>query len=103
VAINIKDAATYDSFLTTFLKVQQASDISGSVAVMHGAAFQSFRIGNNVYHLGVLPWWTRLTLWFMQVPWLASVLVMAIAFLIAIWARIWLRQHARKRLQMDEN
>ena len=103
VVINIKDAATYDSFLTTFLKVEQASDISGTVAVMHGAAFQSFRIGNNVYHVGALPWWTRLTLWFMQVPWLASVLVMGIAFLVAIWARIGLRKHARKRLQMEED
>jgi cellulose synthase (UDP-forming) len=101
VVINIKDASTYDSFISTFLKVQQASDISGSVAVMHGSAFQSFRIGNNVYHLGVLPPWTRLTLWFMQVPWFASVLVMALAFLVAVWTRIWLRQHARRRLQMD--
>ena len=103
VVINVKDAATYDNFITTFLKVQQASDISGSVSVMHGAAFQSFRIGNNVYHVGVLPWWTRMTLWFMQVPWLASAIVMGLAFLIAVWTRIWLRQHARRRLQMDNH
>jgi len=103
VVINIKDAATYDNFLTTFLKVQQASDINGSVSVMHGSLFQSFRIGSSIYHVGTLPWWTRMTLWFMQVPWLASVLVIGIAFLIAVWTRIWLRANARKRLQMEEN
>jgi len=103
VVINVKDAATYDNFLTTFLKVQQASDINGTVAVLHGSLFQSFRIGGGVYHIGTLPWWTRMTLWFMQVPWLAAVGAMAMAFLLAVWVRIWLRTHARKRLQLEDN
>ncbi len=101
VVINIKDAATYDTFITNFLKVEQASDISDTVTVMHGNEFQSFRIGNNVYHVGMLPWWNRLTLWFVDVPWLAAILVTLIAFLLAVWTRIWLREHARKRLQME--
>ena len=103
VVINVKDAATYDNFLTTFLKVQQASDINGTVAVLHGSLFQSFRMGGGIYHIGTLPWWTRMTLWFMQVPWLAAVGAMAMAFLLAVWVRIWLRTHARKRLQLDDN
>ncbi len=101
VVINIKDSATYDTFMTNFLKVQQASDINDSVAVMHGNEFQSFRIGTNVYHVGMLPWWNRLTLWFINVPWLAAILVTLIAFLLAVWTRLWLREHARKRLQME--
>jgi len=103
VVINVKDAATYDNFLTTFLKIQQASDINGSVAVLHGSLFQSFRIGSKIYHVGTLPWWTRMRLWFMQVPWLAAILAMGLSFLLAVWIRIWLRAKARKRLQMDEN
>ncbi len=103
VLINVKDAAAYENFLTTFLKVQQASDINGTVAVLHGSLFQSFRIGAKVYHIGTLPWWTGMTLWFMQVPWLAAVLAMGLAFLLAVWIRIWLRTKARKRLQMEEN
>jgi cellulose synthase catalytic subunit (UDP-forming) len=103
VVINVKDAATYDSFLTTFLKVQQASDINGSVAVLHGSLFQSFRIGGGVYYIGTLPWWTHMTLWFMQVPWLAAVGALALAFLLAVWVRIWLRVHARKRLQLEDD
>jgi cellulose synthase (UDP-forming) len=103
VVINVRDAATYEDFLTTFLKVQQSSDINGTVSVLHGSLFQSFRIGGNVYHLGTLPPWTRMTIWFTQVPWLAAVLALGLAFLLAIWMRIWLRAHARKRLQLDDN
>ena len=94
VAINIKDSATYDNFLTTFLKVQQSSDISGSVAILHGSQFQSFRIGSNVYHVGSLPLWQRLTLWFSEVPWLVVIVVAGLSFVLAIWIRIWLRSHA---------
>ncbi|HEX4321371.1 MAG TPA: UDP-forming cellulose synthase catalytic subunit [Acidobacteriaceae bacterium] len=103
VVVNVKDAATYDAFLTTFLKVQQASDINGSVSVLHGSLFQSFRIGTGAYTIGYLPPWTRLTLWFMEVPWLAALFAMGMAFLLAIWIRIWLRTHARKRLQLEDN
>jgi cellulose synthase (UDP-forming) len=103
VVINVKDAATYDNFLTTFLKVQQASDINGSVSVLHGSLFQSFRIGSSVYHIGSLPPWTQLTLWFTEVPWLAAIIVMALCFIFAIWVRIWLRANARKRLQLEDN
>jgi cellulose synthase (UDP-forming) len=103
VAINVKDSATYDTFLTTFLKVQQSSDVSGTVAVLHGALFQSFRLGSSVYHVGQLQWWTQLTIWFMEVPWFAAVIVMGLSFLVAVWVRIWLRAHARKRLQLEEH
>ena len=103
VVINVKDSTTYDQFLTTFLKVQQSSDINGSVSVLHGSLFQSFRIGSGVYHIGILPPWTRMTLWFMQVPWLAAVGAMALSFLLAIWIRIWLRAKARRRLQLEDN
>jgi len=103
VAIHLRDASSFEAFITTFLRVQQASDISGSVSVLHGTEFQSFRIGSEVYHVGVLPWWTRLTIWFMEVPWLAAVVVMLLAFLLAIWARQWLRSRARARLKMMED
>src|SRR6202012_3348104 len=100
VLINVKDAATYDAFLTTFLKVQQASDINGTVSVLHGSLFQSFRINSGTYYIGTLPIWTQLRIWFSKVPWLAAVVAMALAFLLAVWVRIWLRSHARKRLQL---
>jgi cellulose synthase (UDP-forming) len=103
VAIYLRDAGNFEPFMDTFLKVQQASDISGSVAVLHGTSFQSFRIGANVYHVGTVPWWIRLQLWLTRVPWLAALIVIALAFLIAIWTRQWLRVRARARLKMVED
>ena len=103
VAIHFKDAATFEPFMSAFLGVQQASDIAGSVSVLHGSQFQSFRIGSQVYHVGVLPLWTALTLWFMELPGLAAILIILLAFLLAIWTRQWLRGRARARLRMMED
>jgi cellulose synthase (UDP-forming) len=100
VVIHLKDANAFEPFMAAFLQVQQSSDISGSVAVLHGAHFESFRIGSEVYHVGVLPWWTWLTLWFMEVPWVAAIIVFILVFLLALWARQWLRGKARTRLNM---
>ncbi|MGD0520655.1 MAG: UDP-forming cellulose synthase catalytic subunit [Terracidiphilus sp.] len=100
VALHMKDASVFMPFMDTFMKVQQSSDISGSVAVLHGTQFRSFRIGAEVYHVGVLPWWTRVTLWFSEVPWLVAIVVLLLAFLLALWTRQWLRSKARARLKM---
>jgi cellulose synthase (UDP-forming) len=100
VAIHLKDANSFEPFMASFLQVQQSSEISGSVAVLHGSQFQSFRIGAGVYHVGVLPWWTWLTLWFMEVPWLAAIIVFVLVLLLAVWFRHWLRGKARTRLNM---
>jgi cellulose synthase (UDP-forming) len=102
VAVNLTDATDTEPFLDTFLRVQQASDISGSVSVLHGTEFHSFRIGSHVYNVGTVPWWVRLQLWFRQVPYLAAVIVAALAFLVALWTRQWLRARARARLKMTE-
>ncbi|HWG21219.1 MAG TPA: UDP-forming cellulose synthase catalytic subunit [Terracidiphilus sp.] len=100
VAIHLRDASTFAAFMQTFLYVQQASDIQGTVSMLQGTRFQSFRMGSAVYHVGELPPWTKLTLWFREVPWLAAVVVILLAFLLAIWTRNWLRMKARARLKM---
>jgi cellulose synthase (UDP-forming) len=100
VVIHLKDSSAFEPFISTFLSVQQSSQIAGSVSVLHGARFQSFRIGAATYHVGALNWFTSLALWFAQVPWLAALIVIAIAFLLAIWTRQWLRSKARTRLTM---
>ncbi len=103
VVIYLRGARNFEPFMDTFLKVQQGSEISGSVAVLHGIAFQSFRLGSHVYHVGSIPWWTRLQLWLMQVPWLVAVVVIGLALLLAVWTRQWLRIKARSRLKMIED
>ena len=103
VAIHLKDGTVLEPFLDTFLAVQQSSDISGSVSVLHGTQFQSFRVGSEVYHVGVLPWWVRLRLWAAEYPWLIALVIVILAFLVAIWTRQWLRARARARLTMLED
>jgi cellulose synthase (UDP-forming) len=103
VAIHLKDGTVFDPFMDTFMKVQQSSDISGTVSVLHGTQFQSFRVGSEVYHVGVLPWWVRLRLWAAEYPWLIALVIVFLAFLVAIWTRQWLRARARRRLTMLED
>ncbi len=103
VAIHLKDGTVLEPFMDTFLAVQQSSDISGSVSVLHGTQFQSFRVGSEVYHVGVLPWWVRLRLWAAEYPWLIALVIVILAFLVAIWTRQWLRARARARLTMLED
>jgi cellulose synthase (UDP-forming) len=103
VLINLKDPSSAGPFLTSFLKVSQSGDISGTVSVLQGADFQSYRIGNSVYQVGYLPWWEAVSLWFTQVPWTVALGVLAISFLFAVWIRAWLRKRARIRLQVYQS
>jgi cellulose synthase (UDP-forming) len=103
VAIHLKDGTVFEPFMDTFMTVQQSSDISGTVSVLHGTQFQSFRVGSEVYHVGVLPWWVRLRLWAAEYPWLIALVIVVLAFLFAIWTRQWLRARARARLTMLED
>ncbi|MGB8029362.1 MAG: UDP-forming cellulose synthase catalytic subunit [Terracidiphilus sp.] len=102
VAIHLKDGSTFEPFMATFLDVQQSSEVSGSVSVLHGTEFRSFRVGSQVYFVGTLPWWTQLRLWAAGYPWLIAIIVVVLAFLLAIWTRQWLRARARARLTMME-
>jgi cellulose synthase (UDP-forming) len=103
VAIHLKDAASFEPFMATFIKLQQSSAVSLSVSVLHGTEFQSFRIGAGVYHLGVLPWWTKAEMWFGEYPYVASVVIFILAFVLAVWVRQWLRNKARARLRMSQD
>lgn len=103
VLVDMRSAQNFDPMMTAFLDTAQSSAVSGTLALLSGTKFESYRIGNNVYHVGVLPWWTALSLWFMQVPWMVDLVVLAISFIFAIWIRGWLRARARRRLQILEN
>jgi cellulose synthase (UDP-forming) len=103
VLFDVKDNSDYNPLMARFLDNAQSSAIAGTVTIMHGQVFQSYRIGNNVYHVGILPWWTALGIWFTQVPWMVDLAVLAISFVFAIWIRGWLRGKARRRLQLLED
>jgi len=100
VLIHLRDATVFEPFVASFLKVQQSSDIVGPVSIFKGNRFQSVHVGSKIYHVGILPWWTGMTLWFLEHPWLASLLLFFLSFLMAVWLRQWLRGRARDRLRM---
>jgi cellulose synthase (UDP-forming) len=103
VVIALRDQTSAANFSTAFLASAQSSDIGHSVSILRGSQFQSYQIGANVYHVGNIPWWLELRLWFTQRPWLIVLLIVLIAFLLASWARLWLRRRARTRLQASES
>jgi cellulose synthase (UDP-forming) len=102
VLIALRDNAVVPNFLSVFLKTSQSSEISQSVSVLHGERFASYRIGNNVYHVGSLDLWAQLNILFSQFPWIMVLGTMFVCFLLAIVARASLRHRARLRLQGNE-
>jgi cellulose synthase (UDP-forming) len=102
VVVEMKDASVFEPMMGGFLESAQSSAVSGTVALLGGRKFESYRIGNSVYHVGALPWWTALSLWFSEVPWMVDLVVLAISLIFAIWIRGWLRARARRRLLVIE-
>jgi cellulose synthase (UDP-forming) len=102
VVVEMKDANVFEPMMGGFLESAQSSAVSGTVALLKGRRFESYRIGNSVYHVGALPWWTALSLWFSEVPWMVDLAVLAISLIFAIWIRGWLRARARRRLLVIE-
>ncbi|MEZ2346356.1 UDP-forming cellulose synthase catalytic subunit [Terriglobus sp. RCC_193] len=102
VVIALRDHSVIPAFLTTFLRVNSSSDISQSVAVLHGTQFVSYRIGNDVYKVGSLSIWTRLQLFFSEFPASVVLLVIVACILLAALIRVSLRRRARLRLQGED-
>jgi cellulose synthase (UDP-forming) len=99
VVVVLRDTDIVSNFLSAFLKTSQSSDISQSVSVLRGLRFTSYRIGNDVYHVGALSWWLQLKMFFEEYPWLMVAAVLGFCFLIAVILRSILRRKARTRLQ----
>ena len=102
VVIALRDKSVVPSFLNVFLKTSQSADISQSVSVLHGSRFSSYRIGNDVYHVGSLSWWIWLNILFQDYQWLMVVSTLVACFLMAIVIRSLLRRKARARLQGND-
>jgi len=67
-----------------------------------GNKFVSYRLGTDVYHVGSLGWFIRLSLIFAEFPWLVVIGAALICFLMAALLRALLRRHARRRLQGND-
>ena len=102
VLIALRDKSVTPTFLESFLKTSQSSDIQQSVSVMESGRFTSYRIGSDFYHVGTLGWLTQIRMLFSQYPWLIVILLAILCFLMAALLRAMLRRHARRRLQANE-
>ena len=52
VLVDVKSGANTDPMLKAFLESSQSSAVSGTVALLEGTRFESYRIGNNLYTSG---------------------------------------------------
>jgi cellulose synthase (UDP-forming) len=102
VVVALRDKNVVPNFLSVFLKTSQSSDISQSVSVLHGSKFSSYRIGNDVYHVGSLSLWIQLNMLFEDYQWLMVISTLAFCFLMAVIIRSILRKKARARLQGND-
>jgi cellulose synthase (UDP-forming) len=102
VVIALRDKSVVANFLDVFLKTSQSSDISQSVSVLHGTRFTSYRIGNDIYHVGSLSWWIWINILFQNYQWLMVISTLVACFLMATVIRSILRRKARARLQGND-
>ncbi len=102
VVMAVRDHAAIPNFLSVFLKNSQSSDIAQSVSVLHGSRFVSYRIGNDVYHVGSLSLWVHFHMLFSEYPWLIVLSCFLLCFLLATFIRATLRRRARARLQGND-
>jgi cellulose synthase (UDP-forming) len=98
VLIALRDKSVAPNFLSVFLRDAQSSDMAQSVSVLKGERFVSYRIGDEAYDVGSLPWWIQINLRFRQYPWLPAVVAVFVCFLMAVLLRAVLRRRARRRL-----
>ncbi|HEX4577168.1 MAG TPA: cellulose biosynthesis cyclic di-GMP-binding regulatory protein BcsB, partial [Edaphobacter sp.] len=99
VVIVLRDKDVIPNLLSAFLKTSQSSDISQSVSVLRGTRFSSYRIGDDVYHVGSLSRWLQLKMLFEDYPWLMVIVILGFCLLMAVILRSILRRKARTRLQ----
>ena len=99
VVVVLRDATAAENFVTAFAENSQTKTISQSVSVLHGTSFASYRIGDNIYRVGAIPFMARVENLLAEFPWMIILLVTIFCYLMAtlLWAMV--RRHARLRLQ----
>jgi cellulose synthase (UDP-forming) len=102
VSITLRDDDAGPSFVSAFLKASDSGDISQSVSVLHGNSFTSYRMGDEVYHIGHLEWWAMIRYRLRQFPWLIVVLTFILGMFVVPWARAKLDRRMHARLEARE-
>ena len=101
IVILLRNKNAVPGFLSALLSPAQ-SGISQSVSVFDGKHFASYRIGDNLYRVGSIPWRRYPNLILQQYPPLMVFLTLTSCVLMAIVLRSTLRRKARFRLQGND-
>ena len=90
------------NFVQTFQQNSQTPVISQLASVLHGTNFSSYRIVDEVYHVGSIALHARAGMVLAEFPWMIVLLAVIFCYLMAtlLWAMI--RRRARARLQSYE-
>jgi cellulose synthase (UDP-forming) len=98
VVVSARDKESAGKFMAAYPELSKASEIAGSVSVLDGGKFTSYRIGDEVYYRGSRSPWMATRLVFGAFPWLLILAVTAVSVMMAGMVRTILRQKAKERL-----
>ncbi len=101
VMISYQNDAAAEAFGTAFWKASMSGDINGSVSVLRGTTFSSYRLDDRFYHVGHLPWWQHVRYWLREFPWLIVVLTFVLGIFVVPWIRRRLDRRARARVELQ--
>ena len=102
VTITLKNDDAASAFVSAFLVSSSSGNISESVSVLHGKDFSSYRLGDRLYYVGYLPWWSHVRYWLRAFPWMIVVLTFVLGLFVVPWTRSRLDRRARARLEARE-
>jgi cellulose synthase catalytic subunit (UDP-forming) len=98
VVVSVRDNESTARFLAAYSDAAKASAIAGSVSILEGGKFTSYRIGDDVYYAGSNSPWMATTLILAEFPWLLILAVTTVSGIMAVLVRTMLRQKAKARL-----
>ena len=98
VAIAISDSEDAGSFTNAFLTASASSAIAQAVSVLHGSEFSSYRLDENFYRIGSLPWYAQVRYYLLAYPWLIVLFTFLLGLFVVPWIRARLDQRSNERL-----
>jgi cellulose synthase (UDP-forming) len=102
ISITLQNDDAAQVFASSFMTASASGDISQSVSVLHGRSFSSYRIGDEVYYVGQLRWWSLIRYRLRQFPWLIVVLTFVLGLFVVPWARARLDRRVQARLAVGK-
>ncbi len=100
VAIALKNDESANSFTTAFLGASTSSAISDSVSVLHGTEFSSYRLDDDFYRVGDLPWYAQVRYRLVEYPWLIVLFTFVLGLFVVPWIRARLDRRTKERLEV---